>query len=649
LIQFQPVNRYLFTAILLFLLAIPPSAFSALSSATPNQTIQQQREWFKAARRALKRNKIKRFTELRLKLEEYPLAPYLDIWLSRKRLNKGSARGIEKTLSQYADVPESHELRLAWIRYLAGKGKWSRALQEINGLSYGKPLVFTVQLQSLWHIGRKDDAASLLGERWLRGERIRTKWRRVFSHWKKMGHPSNREVWERIRGQMTRGRIRSARKNRIYLGKRNRAWLKRWLDMRRNPEKTLRAWRWRTLGRRYREYILIDGLKLLAQRNAGVAWKLLARHKGRLSTRAHADLQQYIALYAARQHLPNAASWLARIRPEDRNSDAWQWQIRSQLLNGRWLPALKTIQAMPERLRKISRWRYWQARTLFHAGRKERAISILSELAKDRGYYSFLSAERLGQPFEFSAMAYAPPPAKLHALAARPNIRRAHEWLQLTELNKAVREWHAALSGATEEEWKVAASLASSWKWYDQAIRAAYRGMLTDFLELRFPLQYQGIIKTAAKKTRLSPSWILAIIRQESAFNPYARSRAGAMGLMQLMPRTGRQMARKRKIRLRSRADLLEPKINIRLGSAYLAKMLDRYNGHLAWAAAAYNAGPHRVDQWLSEKSGSIDPEALIEAIPFSETRRYVQQVLAFAIVYDWQLKRNQTKLANLL
>jgi len=641
--------RFLFTAILLFLLAIPLPAFFSLSYATPNQTIKQQREWFKEARKALKRNKIKRFTELRLKLEKYPLAPYLDIWLSWKHLDKGSAQGIEKTLSQYADIPESHELRLAWIRYLAGKGQWVRVLKEINGLSHGKPFVFTVQLQSLWHTGRKDEAAGLIGEHWLKGERIKPRWRPVFSHWKKMGHPSNREVWERIRGQMTRGRIRSARRNITYLGKRGRIWFRRWLNMRRNPEKTLRAWRWRTLGRRYREYILIDGLKLLARRDAGLAWKLLARHKGRLSTRAYAELQHDVALYAARQHLAKAARWLARIRPEDRNSDIWQWQIRSQLLNGRWLPALKTIQAMPKRLRNMSRWRYWQARALFHAGRKERAISILSELAKERGYYSFLSAERLGRPFKFSAIAYAPPPAELRALAARPNIQRAHEWLQLTELNKAVREWHAALSEATEEEWKVAASLASGWKWYDQAIRAAYRGMLTDFLELRFPLQYQGVIKKAAEKTRLSPSWILAIIRQESAFNPYARSHAGAMGLMQLMPRTGRQMARKRKIRLRSRADLLEPKINIRLGSAYLAKMLDRYHGHLAWAAAAYNAGPYRIDQWLPKKRRGIDPEVLIEAIPFSETRRYVQQVLAFTVVYDWQLKRNQTKLANLL
>jgi len=647
--RFPPIQRYILAASLLLLLAAPLSAFSAAPGIISDQTIEQKRVWFKEARKSLKQNDIKHYTELRTKLDGYPLTPYLDIWLSWKQLDEGSAAGIEEILSRYSSIPESHELHLAWIRHLAGKHQWTRALQEIDALSYGKPFVFTVQMQGLWHTGRQDDAARLVGKHWLKGERIKPQWRLAFSHWKRMGHPTDGEVWKRIHHQISRGKTRSARKSATYLSKKERTWLNRWQDMRRHPEKTLRNWKWITLGENYREQILIDGLKVLARRDAASAWVLLKRHKARLSTRSLAEVQRYTALRAARQHLPEAANWLASIPPAQRDPDVWQWQVRSLLLASRWRSTLKVIQAMPEDLRNMPRWRYWQARTLIHIGKKRAATAIFSELARDRGYYSFLSAERLQQPFMFSAVAYSPPPKALQSLRNRPGIRRAHEWLQLMEMNKAVREWYAALSKASTKEWKIAAKLASGWRWHDQAIRAAYKGNLSDFLELRFPMQYQTTVKTASERTGLSPSWILAIIRQESAFNPYARSRSGAMGLMQLMPRTGRQMAKERKIRLRSGSDLLKPEINICLGSAYLAKMLDRYDGRLAWAAAAYNAGPHRVDRWLSGKTENIDSEALIEAIPFKETRRYVQQVLAFSIVYDWKMKRNQTRLASLL
>jgi soluble lytic murein transglycosylase len=105
---------------------------------------------------------------------------------------------------------------------------------------------------------------------------------------------------------------------------------------------------------------------------------------------------------------------------------------------------------------------------------------------------------------------------------------------------------------------------------------------------------------------------------------------------MQLMPRTGRMTAAHIKTRVRSTSDLLDVRQNIRLGAAYLKQMLNRYNGHSTLATASYNAGPHRVTQWMPDKSMPAD--LWVEMIPFSETRNYVRKVMAYTVIYDYRL-----------
>ena len=128
-----------------------------------------------------------------------------------------------------------------------------------------------------------------------------------------------------------------------------------------------------------------------------------------------------------------------------------------------------------------------------------------------------------------------------------------------------------------------------------------------------------------------------------------AHSSAGALGLMQLMPATGRHTARLLRLPKPSRATLLTTSANLRLGSAYLNRMLERYDGHPALAAAAYNAGPHRVDRWLPEGDGDLEADYWIDTIPFRETRGYVRGVLAFTAVYDMRLNGQAVPLARRL
>jgi soluble lytic murein transglycosylase len=143
------------------------------------------------------------------------------------------------------------------------------------------------------------------------------------------------------------------------------------------------------------------------------------------------------------------------------------------------------------------------------------------------------------------------------------------------------------------------------------------------------------------------PALVLALIRQESAFDRRAVSRAGARGLMQLMPATAHRVARKIKLPYQ-RARLTEDTAyNMRLGRAYLTQLLDDFEGSTALALAAYNAGPHRVVRWMKAfgdpRRPGVDPVDWIERIPFSETRNYVQRVLEGQVVYRLALDGQKT------
>jgi soluble lytic murein transglycosylase len=116
------------------------------------------------------------------------------------------------------------------------------------------------------------------------------------------------------------------------------------------------------------------------------------------------------------------------------------------------------------------------------------------------------------------------------------------------------------------------------------------------------------------------------------------------MGLMQLMPKTGSTTARKYDIPLASTRNLFEPDKNISIGSAYLQQVMAQYDNSIVLASAAYNAGPHRVWSWLPE-TGSRSAASWIALIPFTETRKYVQRVLAYAAIYDWRMQREITPL----
>ncbi len=153
------------------------------------------------------------------------------------------------------------------------------------------------------------------------------------------------------------------------------------------------------------------------------------------------------------------------------------------------------------------------------------------------------------------------------------------------------------------------------------------------YWETLFPRPFWTDLQKFSARNQLDPFLVASLIRQESEFNPGAVSRANAMGLMQLLPGTGRSTARELRVRRFTPEQLLVPDVNLELGTAYFRHLLDHFEGRVEYALAAYNAGADRVDSWLQDGKFR-DPAEFVESIPFTETREYVQAIMRNTSVY---------------
>lgn len=191
----------------------------------------------------------------------------------------------------------------------------------------------------------------------------------------------------------------------------------------------------------------------------------------------------------------------------------------------------------------------------------------------------------------------------------------------------------------TAQGYKYAAELATGYRYYAPALKIAKQATRNGwFLEAQsYPLLHDYV-----RSSRPEKALVYGIIRQESQFDARAKSPVGALGLMQLMPGTAKDTARKIGQPYRKSWLLDRPDYNIRLGSAYLAQMLERYEGSYPLAVAAYNAGPGRVDRWIKQygdpRSAQVDMVDWVELIPIYETRNYVQRVLEATEIYRLRL-----------
>jgi len=320
-----------------------------------------------------------------------------------------------------------------------------------------------------------------------------------------------------------------------------------------------------------------------------------------------------------------------RAQPDDALAAAAREAIRRSA----WPKLLEIIAAMRPATRLEPTWQYWRAIALMETHQREQAQEVLRDLRDDFGFYGLLAQEQLGSTVQLPAR----PEIVLSAddqrrLDRDPGVQRSYMLVRAGMRAEAVVEWSAAMRHRSDADLIRAAEHAKKAGLYDRMIAAADRTQQEHDFTLRYPTPFKDKVLSAAKQKSLDPWWVLGLIRQESRFIADIKSPVGAAGLMQIMPATGKMLAKEAGLGNARHLSLTDVDLNVKLGTAYMRQLQDRFGGSALLASAAYNAGPSRAVSWRAALPKRVDGAAFAESIPFPETRDYVKRVLANAVLY---------------
>ena len=333
------------------------------------------------------------------------------------------------------------------------------------------------------------------------------------------------------------------------------------------------------------------------------------------------------------------------------------WILRQE---GKWEEAVRGFTALVRVTQSPylkARALYWKGETLWSEGRKVAGIKVFNRIIREYpfGYYGLLAHRRLNKTPDFQTNIMD----SLSNMVTHINLNKKSleivRWLNVLKekelSNRFLKHQETNLFRRKRQrrsDWlsffslhKTAGNHFNVFQLMGNLEPRLKKYFLKNHISLFFPRDYKKEILKSAEKRDLSKAMVFALIRQESAFNPRARSSSDAFGLMQLIPSTARAVARKIKHPYRGIGDLYQPETNIRLGTYYLKSLLQKYNNSFILATAAYNAGGTPVKKWRKGLNKE-NPLEFIENITYEETRTYVRLLIRNFIFYNKILNEEQ-------
>jgi len=601
--------------------------------ADPNFVYVAERQRFIEARSALAAGSMDSFESLYTSLKDYPLQPYLhhERLAKKWRSERPGANAIAE-LDGFAELKNQTSL--------------TRKLTRILQRPLAASLPCTV-LEAKHELGKLDgfDDSSL--KLWVQAKKHPEKCAEALTHLETISTVPIVSIWEKIYTAMEANKPAHAEPVLNYLASRDRALVKQWIESKDNPVPFLTSGDLRedtVLNRRIIADLVVEWSR--DDTTAAMNHWLKVRDSYLFYKDRFYDTSRAIAMRSAYRRMPEAQDWLYTFVNKPDDLELQEWRIRTALLAEDWEAVVKSISELPQVEQEEDHWAYWVARALQLDGKESEANLIYSRLAKLQSYHGFLSADQLDQPYAIYDEPLIVERSLLNELANDPELLQAREFHYVQLPHESRRVWNNWLSNQSPENLAAGAVLASHWSLYDRAIFTAGKTEQKRAISVRFPVLYRPDVARAALENRIDPAWIFGVMRRESAYIRDIKSGAGAVGLMQLMPNTAKFVARL-KGDADWRGDLTKAETNIDFGAFYLRHVMDKFDDHQVLATASYNAGPHRITQWLGDNV--LDADIWIDTIPFTETRRYVRAVLAYAAIYEYRLNGKPQTLASKL
>ena len=601
---------------------------------------------------AFKRGDRKKLTTLLPQAKGHALEPYAAYWELKARLGEATAQEVQDFYARYPGTYQEDRLRNDWLLLLGQRRDWAAFAAEYPNFRMGDDREVRCYALLVEHLKNPAADARLADE-------VRKNWyaqrdaddgcRAAAERLVGSKNLNVQDVWQKARLALEANRPRAARDAVAIVSPESAAMVAELIDSpaRFLTEKNIAI-------RSTRKELVTLALVRMASADQAGAENAAAMMDAKWGNQLTAEERNWVWGLIGKQTatrlgtLPASAA-LAHFgkvsKFTDLTDDMLGWKVRAALRAGaqpRWRDVLAGINAMSEAARLDPTWVYWKARALGAStppGNPE-VLALYQSIASVRGFYEQLALEELGQK-----ITVPPKPAPISAEekeAARLNagLNRAAYAIAIGLRPEGVREWNystnlAKPGGMTDRELLAAAQFACDKQIWDRCINTSERTKGVIDLEQRFPMPFRDAVVKRSQSINLDPAYVYGVIRQESRFIMDARSHVGASGLMQVMPATARETARRLGMTGFTADQITDRDTNIAIGTGYLKMVLDDVGGSMPMAAAAYNAGPGRPRTWRGQSgSPTIDAAIWAESVPFSETRDYVKKVLSNTTSY---------------
>ena len=567
-----------------------------------------------------------------LQNQHYLLAPYADYWLMLLNLEDADNQTITDFLNKYSDYPFADRLRGEYLKKLGKNQGWASFQNEISNYQLEDQAVACYAAESSASNG---DASVLEGAKslWMQPREQPANCTSLYDRMQASGALTEDDIWDRFRLVLADSRLNLA-KAIVRRSKTFDANQYKLIDKAYSTPQLVLNKKLVSFKTRFGRELNLFALNRIAKTDSLQALSVYKNVEDLLKPDDRSYFYGGLALQAALRQEPQAVQWFQHA--DDLNKEQLAWFARSALREKNWPVVLNAIAKMSPEQADEGAWRYWKARALKAQNQTLEANTLFAKLSTERHFYGWLAQDELDDVMSAPLNTYKASDAEVDEITNTPAFQRAEALQRLDFRWEAKSEWVQATKDFDDRQLLAAAEFAARKNWYDLAIITADKTTEMHDFELRYPTPYRNLMKPAAGEQAIDEAWVYGITRQESRFMHYAKSGVGASGLMQLMPATAKWAARRVGISNYNNSMIHELDTNIALGTYYMRHTLDLMNGQEVMATAAYNAGPSRAKKWLA--TTPLEGAVYAETIPFSETRSYVQKVMANAHLYAARL-----------
>jgi soluble lytic murein transglycosylase len=572
------------------------------------------------------------------KIQGHVLMPWVEYWHLSMKLEDVQTAEARAFLSKYANTYVAERLREEWLKVLGKRADWKEFERE--AADYARDDLEIRCYGWLSRAARGDESALAEAEEmWLYPAELPEGCEKLATLLWEKNRIQVSDVWMRVRKLFEEGQITAAKVTLGYLPKAEAPDERLLAEAARQPKRLLARLPKGMDKRATKEVVVLAAIRHTRNDAEAVA-EMLGQTLAELPEEDLRYLWGRVALEGARSHHELALRWYGRADEASLDDQQLAWKARAALRRGAWQTVRAAIDRMSPELRREAAWTYWYGRALAAQGETTGSRAYYLRIAGQTDFYGLLANEELGYVGTVPVASYTPGEDDVAKAKATLGLARAMELIRLGMRTEGVREWLFTIRHFDDKQLLAAAELARRAEIHDRAIHTADRTVRTHNFSLRYPVPYHDVFREYAKSHNLDEAWVLGLVRQESRFITDARSGAGAAGLMQVMPRTAKFVAKRIGLRNFRQKDVTEVQTNVNLGTGYLKMVLDQL-GHPVLASAAYNAGPSRARRWRDARP--LEGAIYAETIPFTETRDYVKKVMANAVFYSAVLNKSPT------